>query len=29
MNGRQLIEDVSGDFPEKLHKQFKMTFLSN
>jgi hypothetical protein len=28
-NGRQLVQDVSGDVPEKLHKQFKMTFLSN
>ena len=29
LNGRQLIQDVSGDVPEKLHKQFKMTKLSN
>lgn len=28
-NGRQLVQDVSGDVPEKLHKQFKMTFLSS
>jgi hypothetical protein len=28
-NGRQLVQDVSGDVPEQLHKQFKMTFLSN
>jgi hypothetical protein len=28
-NGRQLVQNVGGDVPEKLHKQFKMTFLSN